>query len=71
MNEQEAQIHFEKFESNKLDKYDKLPADTLEYYKKEIKEGRNPLRFYLTPHILYNWHIYLKDGEIIEVQGYG
>ena len=50
-----------------LSKYAKINKRTLGYYKKEIKNKRRPLLYYLIPHILYKGILNKKDLEIIEV----
>jgi hypothetical protein len=49
----------------RLSKYSKVPKKTIQYYKKEIKEGRRPLRFHFIPHVLYKGEIDISNCEII------
>jgi len=61
-----AEDNFVEFNGKNLSEYNKIPARTKRYYKKEIRSGRRPLKFLFIPHVFYKANLNIKGVEIIE-----
>ncbi len=57
---------FVEFDKNKLSKYEKVPKETIVYYKSCFESKEKPLLFNLIPHILYKGSVSVKNIEIIK-----
>jgi hypothetical protein len=61
------QSDFIEYKPEEVEKYAYLPDETIEYYKKTLEAGKNPLGFHLVPHILYKGNIDISDAKVISV----
>jgi hypothetical protein len=55
------------YDPKEVEKYAYLPEATIQYYKKSINAGRNPMGFHLVPHILYKGIIDTSDLKVISI----
>lgn len=62
-----ARDDFTDYRQEDLEKYTQVPAETLSYFKSELKNGtrRIPLFFRYIPHILYHGEIDVSSAEIV------
>ncbi|MFA4872128.1 MAG: hypothetical protein WC610_03700 [Patescibacteria group bacterium] len=58
---------FEDYNLENLVKYKKIPATTMKYYEKLIKQGKKPLIYSRIPHIFYRGSMNIKNTPIIKV----
>lgn len=59
--------NYTEFHISNLSKYNSIQEDTINYYKREVREGRKPFIFHLVPHILYKGSIDIRQCEVIQV----
>ncbi len=52
---------FVAFDPDDLEKWNRIPDETVEYYEKSFAEGKRPLLFVFVPHILYKGTIDVSD----------
>ncbi len=57
---------YEKYNPNKLVKYNKIPLLLKRYYSQQFKNKTKPLLFHLIPHVLYKGNIKVENLEIIK-----
>ncbi len=56
-----------RFNLGDLEKYSEIRKWTLDYYKKQIRDGKIPLMFYKVPHVLFKGHLDTSKLNIITI----
>lgn len=62
-----SEDNFTKYNPEKLSKYNEVPEKTKRYYRQEVEKGKSPLRFHLTPHVLFRGNLDISKAKMIEV----